>query len=179
MNHVADSRSTVSADGTAKAYPIGAGSTLDRCELENLLLNDVPQSSGGCWLRMNPLDGKGIADINVTAFRYALIEFDFVPLDLQLALLAKLPIPIAAVLTSGGKSVHAWILIGRESLQAYKADVLRLHKLIGRFGVDPQNKNPSRLSRMPGARRTIGAVGDGRQRLLYLNPNPVSAPVFI
>lgn len=178
VNHVADSRSVVSADGTAKAHPIGAGLTLDRSELERLLLKSVPQSPGGCWLRLNPVDGKGIADSHVTAFRFTLIEFDFVPLELQLTLLAKLPMPIAAVLTSGGKSVHAWVLVGRVSLHEYQADVRRLHQLIGRFGVDPQNKNPSRLSRMPGACRTIGAVGDGRQRLLYLNPNPVSAPVF-
>jgi len=28
------------------------------------------------------------------------------------------------------------------------------------------------LSRLPGVQRHIGATGDGRQRLLYLNPTP-------
>jgi hypothetical protein len=38
------------------------------------------------------------------------------------------------------------------------------------IGIDPRNKNPSRLSRLPGARREIGAVDCGKQRVLYLNP---------
>ena len=48
----------------------------------------------------------------------------------------------------------------------------QLLELVRKFGVDGKNKNPSRLSRLPGARRTIGAVGDGVQRLVYLNPQP-------
>jgi hypothetical protein len=38
--------------------------------------------------------------------------------------------------------------------------------------VDTKNKNPARLSRLPGVVRQIGANGDGRQRLFYLNPQP-------
>jgi hypothetical protein len=54
----------------------------------------------------------------------------------------------------------------------YRAIVARMLELLARFGIDGKNKNPSRLSRLPGARREIGAAGDGVQRLLYLNPNP-------
>jgi len=54
----------------------------------------------------------------------------------------------------------------------YRRRVSRLLELVGRFGVDGKNKNPSRLSRLPGAQRSIGAAGDGVQRLLYLNPLP-------
>ncbi len=38
------------------------------------------------------------------------------------------------------------------------------------FGIDQANKNPSRLSRLPGALRLLGASGEGYQRLLWLNP---------
>jgi hypothetical protein len=54
----------------------------------------------------------------------------------------------------------------------YRATVARMLALLAKFGVDGKNKNPSRLSRLPGARRVIGALGDGVQRLLYLNPQP-------
>lgn len=30
----------------------------------------------GAWVRFNPLDGKGVANANVTDFRYALVESD-------------------------------------------------------------------------------------------------------
>jgi hypothetical protein len=60
---------------------------------------------------MNPLDGHGCQDVNVTAYRFALIECDQIPRPLQLSLLARLPLPIAAILTSGGRSLHAWVKV--------------------------------------------------------------------
>jgi hypothetical protein len=121
---------------------------------------------------MNPVDGNGIADANVTAFRFALVESDTLSLDLQLALFARLPVPVAAILSSGGCSYHAWVRVDAENLGEYRQTVSRLLGLVARFGVDEKNKNPSRLSRLPGAKRVIGAAGDGIQRLLYLNPEP-------
>ena len=123
-------------------------------------------------MRMNPVDGKGVADANVTTFRFALIEIDCVPVELQLALLAKLKLPIAAILTSGGKSAHAWVWVDAASVDEYRVTVSAMLGMLARFGVDGKNKNPSRLSRLPGAVRTIGAAGDGRQWLLYLNSQP-------
>ena len=121
---------------------------------------------------MNPLDGRGIADTNITAFRYALLESDALPMELQLALFARLPLPIAAVLSSGGRSYHAWVRVDAADAATYRKIVSRLLQMLAQFAVDAKNKNPSRLSRLPGAKRIIGAVGDGVQRLLYLNPNP-------
>ncbi len=155
-----------------KARPGDAGLTLDRNEWEGRLLEPMTAQPGGAWLRMNPLDGNGVADANVTAFRFALIEIDCVPVELQLALLARLKLPIAAILTSGGKSAHAWVKVGADTADDYRATVSKLLDVLARFGVDGKNKNPSRLSRLPGAIRTIGASGDGKQRLLYLNPDP-------
>ncbi len=161
------------ADGATKANPNGCGNTVERDELiARFREHGTPQSEAGGWLRMNPVDGGGTADANVTAFRFALLECDAIPLELQLPLLAKLPLPTAAILTSGGRSLHAWVRVDAASAEDYRQTVARMLTLLSKFGVDGQNKNPSRLSRLPGVTRTIGAAGDGRQRLLYLNPTP-------
>jgi hypothetical protein len=121
---------------------------------------------------MNPVDGKGISDANVTAHRFALLECDAIPLDMQFSLFARIPLPIAAILGSGGRSLHAWVKVDCGDAGEYKSIVARMLALLSRFGVDPKNKNTSRLSRLPGVVRRIGAGGDGRQRVFYLNPNP-------
>jgi hypothetical protein len=160
-----------------KARPSGTGETVER----NALLarwreHGMTSSPAGGWLRMNPVDGLGVADANVTAHRFALLECDDVPLALQLCLFAKLRIPLACLLTSGGRSLHAWVRIDATGPDEYRSIVTKTLALLARFGVDGKNKNPSRLSRLPGVQRTIGASGDGHQRLLYLNPNPVQKP---
>jgi hypothetical protein len=155
-----------------KARPGDGGLTLERNEWEKRLLNSATWQAGGAWLRMNPMDGRGVADVNVTAFRFALIECDAIPFELQMPLLAKLPLPIAAILTSGGRSLHAWIRIDAANADEFRHDVSRMLALLAKFGVDTKNKNPARMSRLPGVVRQIGAHGDGRQRLFYLNPQP-------
>ena len=168
-------RSIVDGD---KARPGDAGETLERNAWQSRLMQPSPAQTGGAWLRMNPLDGRGVSDVNVTAFRFALAEIDSVPLDLQLALLARLPLPIAAILTSGGKSAHAWVRVDASGVDEYRATVSRMLALLVRFGVDGKNKNPARLSRLPGVVRSVGANGDGKQRLLYLNPSPEQKPIL-
>ena len=159
--------------GEIKARPLGMGLTLERNKMLARFQAHGPDSGkGGAWLRMNPVDGKGIADRNVVAFRFALLESDKLPWDLQLCFFAKLPLPIAALLDSGGLSIHAWVKVNATDINEYRFAVTRMLQLLARFGVDGKNKNPSRLSRLPGARRQIGATGDGFQRLLYLNPDP-------
>jgi hypothetical protein len=159
-------------DKHGKANPAGRGVTLPRDEMIRRLKTGSLQSEAGGWLRMNPLDGHGVADANVTAFRFALLECDSVPTDLQLSFYAKLPLPIAVILTSGGRSVHAWVKVEATDLKDYRLTYDRMRALLAKFGVDRKNRNPSRLSRLPGVQRIIGAAGDGRQRLLYLNPEP-------
>jgi hypothetical protein len=159
-------------DMEGKARPADAGVTLPRDEIIRRLLRGDFKSKAGGWLRMNPMEGQGVADVNVTAFRFALIECDAIPFELQMSLLAKLPLPIAAVLGSGGRSLHAWVRIDASNADEFRRDVSRMLAALGKFGVDTKNKNPARLSRLPGVVRQIGANGDGRQRLFYLNPQP-------
>lgn len=161
-----------------KAVPFGYGQTVTCRGWIHRVFDSVPTGDGGTWIRINPLDGQGINDRNVVAWRYALLESDVIGLDLQLALLAKLKLPIAAVVTSGGKSIHGWAKVDAPNAETYAKIVAKLLSTLAAFGIDPANKNPSRLARFPGGVRKIGAVGDGIQRLLFLNPNPESDQVI-
>jgi len=155
------------------ARPRGYGETMTRDEwVKRILVSGPPEGRGGCWFRINPVDGHGIADANVTSFRYALVEADKLPTELQLSLYAKLLLPIAAILTSGGRSIHCLVRVDTTDASDYRETVTHILRLLAKFGVDQQNKNPSRMSRLPQVQRCVGAEGDGMQRLLYLNPHP-------
>lgn len=109
----------------------------------------------GAWIRFNPLDGQGVKNSNVTDFRYALVESDSLPVARQNAIMRGLELPIACMVYSGGKSVHAIVKIEAADYSEYRKRVEYLYKICEKNGlaVDTQNKNPSRLSRMPGVRR--------------------------
>lgn len=109
----------------------------------------------GAWIRFNPLDGKGVKDENVTEFRYALVESDKTEIAQQNAILLELELPIAALVFSGGKSVHAIVKIDAPDYEEYRKRVEYLYDVCRKNGLHPdkQTKNPSRLSRMPGVMR--------------------------
>jgi hypothetical protein len=172
-------------DGKHKTNPYGAGKTLLRDDwLRWIRDHGTPQSEAGAWIRPNPVKQRGsgkdgaIMDADVTSYRFALIESDILPAELQLSLWARLPLPIAAIIASGGRGPHAWVKVDCSGAEEYQTKVERIYSLLARFGICPSNKNPSRLSRMPGAQRSIGANADGRQRLLYLTDEPTEAPIF-
>lgn len=109
----------------------------------------------GAWIRFNPLDGRGVKNDNVTDFRYALVESDETEIARQNALLRELELPIAMLVHSGGKSLHAIVRVDANSLPQYKERVNHIYDVCLKNGlaVDRQNKNPSRLSRLPGIMR--------------------------
>lgn len=109
----------------------------------------------GAWIRFNPLDGNGIKNENVSDFRYALVESDTVSIGKQNAIMRELELPIACMVFSGKKSIHAIVKVEAQDYQEYKKRVEYLYKVCEKNGlkVDTQNKNPSRLSRMPGIMR--------------------------
>lgn len=109
----------------------------------------------GAWIRFNPLDGKGVKNDNVTEYRYALVESDKTSISQQNAIIRELELPVACLVHSGGKSVHAIVKIEAKDYQEYQKRVDYLYKVCAKNGlaVDTQNKNPSRLSRMPGIMR--------------------------
>ena len=113
------------------------------------------KEEAGAWIRINPLDGKGVKNQNVTAFRFALVECDSVSVREQLAAYIKYQLPIAALVHSGGKSLHAVVKIDAASYEEYNSRVRFLYDYLSGKGlkIDMANRNPSRLTRMPGVTR--------------------------
>ena len=109
----------------------------------------------GAWIRFNPLDGNGCKNDNVTEYRYALVESDETDLEKQNAIIRELELPVACLVHSGKKSIHAIVRVEAKNIEEYRNRVEYLYKVCGKNGirVDTQNKNPSRLSRMPGIMR--------------------------
>lgn len=109
----------------------------------------------GAWIRFNPLDGTGVKDKNVSEYRYALIESDNMDIGVQSALLRKLELPIAVMMYSGNKSIHAIVRVDALNEIQYKKRVDYLYGICKKngFDLDKANKNPSRLSRFPGFER--------------------------
>lgn len=121
---------------------------------------------GGAWIRFNPLDGNGVRNENVSDFRYALVESDGMEIEKQNAIVRELELPIACLVHSGGKSLHAIVKIDAADYSEYRKRVDYLYDVCQKNGikVDTQNRNPSRLSRMPGIIR-----GEKKQFLVDVN----------
>ncbi len=112
--------------------------------------------AAGAWIRFNPLDGKGVGNANVVEYRYALVESDALEVERQRPMIEAMNLPCAAIVSSAGKSVHAIVRIDAgKDYDLYRKRVDRLYAYCTAHGFEPdrQNKNPSRLSRLPGATR--------------------------
>lgn len=164
VSYVVASGVTTKADGTTKYTPRDKGLS-DRtageliAELRDAnsiedVLGDYDHEAGA-WIRFNPMDGKGAKNENVTDYRYALVESDSMTLDEQVKLIKRLELPVAVLMYSGGKSVHAIVKINARNASEYSDRVKKLYKVCSDNGmeIDKQNKNPARLSRMPGCER--------------------------
>ena len=131
------------------------GKKLNRCggDLGSVLGDYKPQV--GAWIRFNPLDGQGCMNENVTDFRYALVESDAMDLGEQYAIIQELELPVACLVHSGKKSLHAIVRVEAATYEEYRKRVDYLYTVCQKNGlqVDKQNRNPSRLSRMPGVTR--------------------------
>lgn len=128
---------------------------LNKCngDIGSVLGDYKPEA--GAWIRFNPLDGKGVKNENVTDFRYALVESDCMAIEQQNAIIRELDLPVAVLVYSGGKSVHAIVKIDAPNYDEYRKRVDYLYTVCKQNGleIDKQNRNPSRLSRMPGVMR--------------------------
>ena len=120
----------------------------------NLVFGDY-KGEAGAWIRFNPLDGKGVKNDNVTDYRYALVESDSMDLAKQNAIIRELELPVAALVYSGKKSIHAIVRVDARDYQEYRKRVDYIYQICKKNGldIDVQNRNPSRLSRMPGVTR--------------------------
>lgn len=115
-------------------------------------------------------DGTGQTfrgDACVSAHRYAVLEFDTIPRTEQIAFFCGVDWPIAALIDSGGKSVHAWLRVDTDAA-GWTRDVRPLFRdRLAPMGLDGACANPARLSRLPGHHR---AERDRWQRILFLDP---------
>jgi len=171
---------TASQDDDGKWRPYG-GSTSRTCkQLLDSIKDSLKKKTGnpltdtfgttqqdaGVWVCFNPMDGTGRRNANVTSYRYALVESDTQDIDTQYAILQDLKLPIRMLVHSGGKSLHAIVHIGAVDYRQYQERVDYLYTVCRKHGlvVDTQDKNPSRLSRLPGFMR-----GEKRQYIVDRN----------
>lgn len=150
---------------SAGVYTKTAGEYIDRLRKYQKTCEDVKDVIGyamgdynpaaGAWIRFNPLDGYGIKNDNVTEYRYALVESDNMSTGKQKAIIESLELPVAALVHSGNKSIHAIVHIDASSYEEYRRRVDYLYKVCKKNGlmVDGADRNPSRLSRLPGLLR--------------------------
>lgn len=156
---------TASKDDEGKWRPYG-GSASRTCKqlLDSLAKHkDTPISDtfgttneeSGVWICFNPMDGSGRRNSSVTSYRYALVESDTQDIDTQYALLQDLKLPIKVLVHSGSKSLHAIVDIGAVDYKQYQERVEFLYTVCRKHGldIDKNDKNPSRLSRLPGFKR--------------------------
>ncbi len=127
---------------------------------------------------------------SVTTYRYAVLESDTVPEEQWLKVLMKLPVPIVAIYTSGGKSVHALVRIDAGDKPTWDGMVrgrapgtferkTALMDLVCPLGADANALTAVRLTRLPFCFREGSKPKDGPyrryetprlQELLYLTP---------
>ena len=124
----------------------------------------------GLFLRINPMRKDGAKNEDVTAFRHVLVEFDRdeagkpIPKEEQYHAVVASGMPVAALIDSGNKSLHAWIRVDAPDEAEYKRRVEIIWEWFSGINLDKQNRNPSRLSRCPDGWRTVD--GDVRRQCL-------------
>lgn len=175
----------VFTDDDGKTRPFGPGQTHPRdVWIKYIETDGVPQNAAGVWVRKNAVSPKGsgkggaFRDVDVVRHRNLLLECDNLTIEEQVTLFARLKLPLVSMVTSGGRSVHALVRLDAPSLEEFKQNAKKLLFRLRVFGIDRSNSNPSRMTRLPGGVRKLGGVGEGKQRLLYLNPNPEIAPII-
>jgi hypothetical protein len=139
----------------------------------------------GAWFTMNPVNGvfthiprlgkkSRRSEENLTAYRYALVESDNLPVPLWLTIIKQLSLPIASITLSGNESAHALILLDATSREDWISKANELAKLVIPLGACQGSLTSVRLTRLPGVCR-----GDNQnsQKLLWLNPTPSSTPI--
>lgn len=134
---------------------------------------------------------------SVTSYRYAVLESDVASEGLWLKALVKLPLPIVAIYSSGGKSLHAlvridagdkltWDLWVRGRNQGAHGRQTSIMDLVCPLGADASALTAVRLTRLPfcmregtkpkGAPYARYDRGPHAQELVYLNPMPLDKP---
>ena len=117
----------------------------------------------GAYIRFNPLDGKGENNANVTSWKYCLLESDAISQEQQWSLIKAMNLPCEFVVDSGGHSIHAIVRVDAVNAAQYRQRVSDVYNFAEKSGFKPDqaDKNESRFSRLPGAKR-----GERYQRII-------------
>jgi hypothetical protein len=131
----------------------------------------------GLW-HPNPRDNDKPScrsEESIQTFRYAVLESDQASADDWLAFIVQLPVRIAAIYTSGARSIHCLIRLDARSKPEWDALIVPLKRPLKVLGADAGCLSGVRLTRLPGCQRPNK---NGFQRLLYLCPNPTAGPLL-
>ena len=150
----------------------------------------------GVWFLINPVDGlfHSYEDgkksrrkwKSITSWRYLLLESDNAEPGEWLAVLAQMPLRIAAISTSGGRSSHALVRMDAVSKANWDAKCGRMESTLITLGADRKALKAVQLSRLPCCMRLGKEKKDGSyvrfsepalQALLYINPKPAAIPI--
>lgn len=130
----------------------------------------------GIWFLAQPVDGKSRpnprlgkmsrrSEESVLSWRWMVLESDEAPVRLWLGALARVVPNIAAITTSGGRSVHALVRVDAATKREWDATKRKVMQLVV-AGADPGALSAVRLTRLPACWR-----GEKEQKLLYFAPS--------
>jgi hypothetical protein len=143
--------------------------------------------NAGTFFASNPIRGDSLSwsGGNLTGWGQAVVESDQAPEVDWLRFITTLPLPVLAVYTSGGRSIHALVRV-----PAFDADQWDRFVNVNEWNETGQTfaqyvvrmgackaclQSPVRLTRLPGCYR---AIKGGWQELLWLNPDATGEPIL-
>lgn len=153
----------------------------DDCEPQGRGIPD--RGPHGVWFLPQPVDGKyhpnprqgsmsRRSEEAVTSWRYFVIESDQAKTRQWLGAIVQFPLRIAAIYSSGGRSVHALVRVDALTKGQWDAEREAMKPALVVLGADPGAMTAVRLTRLPGCWR-----GRSLQKLLYINPDPPMRPI--
>ncbi|CAN5459745.1 hypothetical protein BH20VER3_BH20VER3_00670 [soil metagenome] len=145
---------------------------------------DIPAGGPhGVWFLAQPVDGQyhpnprqgtmsRRSEEAIVAWRYFVLESDQANLKQWLGAIVQFPLRVAAIYTSGRRSVHALVRVDARTKNEWDREREAMKTALVILGGDPGAMTAVRLTRLPGCRR-----GRVLQKLLYLNPQPPLRPI--
>lgn len=138
----------------------------------------------GVWYLVQPVDGQEHmnprqnkmsrrSEESVTRWPYLVIESDKADAQSWMRFLLQLPLPVVAIYTSGGRSIHALVRVDAADKAEWDQIKNKLVTSLVRVGADRGALSAVRLSRLPQCLRR-----DMLQELLYLDPNADGTPIL-
>jgi len=145
----------------------------------------LPTGPDGVWFLPQPVDGQFYSNPRlggkrsrrseeaVTSWRYAVLESDRAEADDWLRCVIQMPLRIACICESGGRSIHVLVRVDAADKKDWDMKIRTIKPILITLGADGGALSAVRLTRLPQAKR-----GDRLQRLLYLNNCPEGRPIF-